>query len=175
MTKLQKIAISVCALGLVGVQVNAFELPYGVNHKVVEVSTKSSKKADIEAIKAMINELENKIKNLPEEIKKIKEDIAKIENDLNEVDGVINTHLAVNKECSNPMLNEFARNICDRYSVVSQDEILKKHKTKVENLLKIVNAKRDELIGEKENIPLMEKVMDSLIAQYELMKTKTFN
>ena len=49
MTKLQKIAISICVVGLVGVKVNAFELPYKPYQTQMQQIQNNDKVATIKA------------------------------------------------------------------------------------------------------------------------------
>jgi len=167
---LKKMAISICVVGLIGSQVNAYEPPHSNNYQTKEINIGLSKNADIKAIKAMIKELEDKINNLPREIEEAKREITKIENDLNMINKVIAKHLAVTKSCSNPILNESARNICNRYSILTQDGLLKKYKTKVQELLDRAKAKRDELITDSHNIPFFKEARDALISRFNLYK-----
>jgi len=162
MTKLQKIAILVCAVGLVGVQVNAFELPY----KPYQTQTQQIQNNDkVAAIKERIKFLENKMKNLPKEIAEAKQQIKLIEKDLEEIDSAIGDHLFVNKECSNPMLNEAAKRECEAYQNISLSKELFDYKSKVQNMLSEAKEIEQKLEDEEQNIPLYKKIVNSLKSQ----------
>jgi len=141
-----------------------------IETETTKPSRSQSKQTKIELLELKITKYTKHLENLPIKIKEVLLELGDYEEKGNDAENMTRNLLQTLDGCVMNELDSMAEDACSDITATSVSKTIKDYKLEMKDMIKVVEAKLDELKKQKKNTPIIEGAIKALTDARDILK-----